>query len=99
MQLPADLLVCPAHGEPFTGLHVRLQALHDEHHERLDALAAALVEPKRAVDCFPLLFRRTIGPEHRGLATGETMAHLRHLEVTGRIQHEDRDGIWWWRAA
>ncbi|MFX5260807.1 hypothetical protein ABTD18_20075, partial [Acinetobacter baumannii] len=37
--LPADLLVCPAHGEPFTGLHVRLDALRDEHLARLDALA------------------------------------------------------------
>ncbi|MEQ1724980.1 MAG: MBL fold metallo-hydrolase [Sphingopyxis sp.] len=98
MQLPADLLICPAHGEPFRGLHIRLQALHDEHHERLDALAAALREPRRAVDCFPLLFKRTIGTEHRGLATGEALAHLRHLEVTGRVTRETQDGVWWWRA-
>lgn len=97
--LPDDLLVCPAHGEPFRGLHVRLKALRDEHHGRLDALAAALAEePRRATDCFPLLFRRTIGPDHIGLATGETLAHLRQLEVTGRVRRETRDGVWWWGA-
>lgn len=98
LQLPDDLLVCPAHGEPFRGLHVRLTALADEHHRRLDELAAALDTPRRAVDCFPLLFRRPIGDNQRGLATGETLAHLRHLEVTGRITREDRDGVWWWGA-
>ncbi len=99
LQLPADLLVCPAHGEPFRGLHLRLQALHDEHHGRLDVIASTLVEPRRAVDCFALLFRREIGPEHLGLATGEALAHLRYLEVAGRIVREDRDGVWWWHAA
>ncbi len=99
LTLPDDLLVCPAHGEPFRGMHVRLLALRDEHHARLDAMAAALDAPRRAVDCFPLLFKRTIGPDHMGLATGEALAHLRHLEVTGRVMRTTRDGIWWWQAA
>ena len=100
LTLPDDLLVCPAHGEPFRGLHVRLRALRDEHHERLDALADALGQaPRRAVDCFSLLFRREIGPDHIGLASGETVAHLRHLEVTGRVACDTVDGVWWWRAA
>ena len=100
LQLPADLLVCPAHGEPFRGLHTRLIALRDEHHERLDAVTAALGEgPRRVVDCFPLLFRREIGGDHIGLATGETLAHLRYLEHAGRVRREDRDGVWWWAAA
>lgn len=99
LELPADLLVCPAHGEPFRGLHVRLGALRDEHHARLDALEMALAQPMRAIDCFPLLFKRTIGPDHIGLATGEALAHLRHLEACGRIVRNDRDGVWWWQAA
>ncbi len=99
MQLPADLMVCPAHGEPFTGLHVRLTAMRDEHHQRLDALEQALARPIRAVDAFGLLFRRTIGDSQRAMATGEALAHLRHLEVTGRAQRESRDGVWWWGTA
>jgi glyoxylase-like metal-dependent hydrolase (beta-lactamase superfamily II) len=96
LTLPADLLVCPAHGEPFYGAHTRLAALRDEHHARLDDLEAALVTPHRAVDCFQLLFRRAIGDSQRGMATGEALAHLRHLEVTGRVRRDDRDGVWWW---
>ena len=33
-----------------------------------------------------------------GLATGEAMAHLRHLEVEGRAISEERDGVRYYRA-
>ena len=97
--LPADLLVLPGHGDPFTGLHVRLDQLDAEHAERLDAVADFLSEPRRAVDCFAKLFRRPIGPDVIGMATGEALAHLRRLEVTGRAVREVHDGVWWFRAA
>ncbi len=96
--LPGDLLVCPAHGEPFKGLHIRLKALRDEHLTRLDALHDALTKPMRVVDCFPFLFKRTIGAEHRELATGEAAAHLRTLQTTGRARCEMRDGVNWFYA-
>ena len=96
--LPDDLLVLPSHGEPFTGLHVRLDKLAEGHAGRLDALYAHLAEPKRAVDCFGVLFARAVG-DHVGLATGEALAHLRHLEATGRATREWRDGTAWFRAA
>jgi glyoxylase-like metal-dependent hydrolase (beta-lactamase superfamily II) len=99
LTLPADLIVLPAHGEPFTGLPIRLAAMRDEHLDRLDALERALAgAPLRAVDCFGLLFRRTIGDNQRNMATGEALAHLRQLEVTGRAHRESRDGVWWWGA-
>ena len=96
--LPADLLVLPSHGEPFTGLHTRLDKLAEGHAGRLDALHAHLAEPRRAVDCFGVLFARAVG-DHVGLATGEALAHLRHLEVTGRAVREQRAGVAWFRAA
>ena len=98
-KLPDDLLVLPSHGEPFTGLHARLDALAAGHQGRLDALHAHLAEPKRAVDCFSVLFGRRIDDGMYGLATGEAMAHLRHLEVTGRARREVKDGAHWYRAA
>jgi glyoxylase-like metal-dependent hydrolase (beta-lactamase superfamily II) len=98
-RLPGDLLVLPAHGEPFTGLHERLDALAAGHQGRLDALEEHLAEPKRAVDCFSVLFGRKIDDGVYGLATGEAMAHLRHLEVTGRAVREVMDGAHWYRAA
>ncbi|WP_380787695.1 MBL fold metallo-hydrolase [Sphingomonas sp. R86521] len=96
--LPDDLLVLPGHGDPFTGLHARLDAMDSEHRERLDDLAAFLVAPRRAVECFGRLFSRAIGPEMLGMATGEALAHLRRLEVEGRAVRDTVDGVWWWRA-
>lgn len=98
-QLPHDLLVLPGHGDPFTGLHNRLDAMDREHRDRLDELEIFLATPRRAVDCFGRLFRRAIGPDMLGMATGEALAHLRRLEVEGRALKEIRDGVWWYRAA
>ncbi|WP_026325960.1 MBL fold metallo-hydrolase [Sphingomonas sp. Mn802worker] len=98
-QLPDDLLVLPGHGDPFYGLHARLDALEQEHRDRLDALVAYMTEPRRAVDCFTQLFRRPIGPDVIGMATGEALAHLRHLEVTGRAVRTTRGGVWWYSQA
>lgn len=98
-QLPHNLLVLPGHGDPFTGLHNRLDAMDREHRDRLDELEVFLAEPRRATDCFGRLFRRAIGPEMLGMATGEALAHLRRLEVEGRAVKEVIDGVWWYRAA
>lgn len=98
-RLPDALLVLPSHGEPFTGLHARLAALGDGHRDRLDALALHLSQPRRAVDCFPVLFGRAIDDGLIGLATGEALAHLRRLEVEGRARREERDGVWWFAAS
>ena len=94
--LAPDVLVLPAHGEPFTGAHVRLDAIAAEHRARLDALEAALAEqPRRAVDCFDTLFGRPIDDPVLALASGEAMAHLRYLERAGRARRAVRDGVWW----
>ena len=98
-QLPDDLLVLPAHGEPFTGLHARLDALAEGHRGRLDALHDFLGEPRRAVDCFGVLFGRQIGDGNFGLATGEALAHLRRLEVEGRAFRDVRDGVNFYRRS
>lgn len=98
-EVAGDVLVLPSHGEPFHGLHTRLDALDREHRKRLDLLHAHLAEPRRAVDCFGRMFRRAIGADAIGLATGETLAHLRHLEVEGRAVRTVEDGVWWYRAA
>jgi glyoxylase-like metal-dependent hydrolase (beta-lactamase superfamily II) len=97
--LPADLLVLPSHGEPFTGLHARIDAVEAGHAGRLDALHEHLAQPRRAVDCFTILFGRKIEDGSFGLATGEAMAHLRHLEVTGRAAREWQDGVALFRRA
>lgn len=96
---PGNLLVIPGHGEPFTGLHERLDALDAGHRDRLDALDRHLAERRRAVDCFGVLFARAMDDGNFGMATGEAMAHLRRLEVEGRARREVRDGVAWFGRA
>jgi glyoxylase-like metal-dependent hydrolase (beta-lactamase superfamily II) len=47
--LPGDLLVLPAHGEPFTGLHTRLDALAKGHRGRLEVEGSAVREERDGV--------------------------------------------------
>jgi len=100
-EVPDDVLVLPAHNEPFRGLHARLDYLARSQHQAIDRLRQALVEPKRAVDVFAELFSRPIGAEPGllGMATGESIAHLNYLVRRGEaaMQIAD-DGVAWYRA-
>lgn len=97
--LPGALFVLPGHGEPFYGLHARLDRLEAGHRTGLDRLHDLLGKsPRRAVDCFGALFARAVDDSIRGLATGEALAHLRHLELTGRATSALRDGVRWYSA-
>ncbi len=96
--LPDDVLVLPAHEAPFYRLHVRLSQLIESHNEDLNRLFEYLTEPRRAVDCFPALFRREIDAGSMGLATGETIAHLNCLLGRRRISRtRDAQGVDWYQ--
>jgi len=98
-RVPDDVLVLPAHGKPFHGLHARIDALVHGHEEGLKRLLAMLDTPRRAVDVFPALFRREITVKLLGLATGESLAHLACLRARGLATDAlDDGGIRWWRA-
>jgi glyoxylase-like metal-dependent hydrolase (beta-lactamase superfamily II) len=95
--LPDDLLVLPAHEAPFYGLHVRLNQLIESHKRDLASLFDYLAQPRRAVDCFPALFKREIKGGSMGLATGETLAHLNCLLGRRRIARTmDDQGVNWY---
>lgn len=96
-RIPEDVLVLPAHDAPFLGLHDRLDELLDHHRVSLEKLVRQLHEPKRVVDVFSTLFKRTVTREIMSLATGEAVAHLNHLLSTrGVIRECDPAGVWWW---
>jgi glyoxylase-like metal-dependent hydrolase (beta-lactamase superfamily II) len=98
-EVPADALVLPSHGEPFLGLHGRLDALARGHEASLKRLRRRLREPKRAVDVFSTLFARPVGRGDFGMATGESLAHLHCLLARGEaVKETDADGVDWWRA-
>jgi glyoxylase-like metal-dependent hydrolase (beta-lactamase superfamily II) len=99
--IPDEVLVLPAHNDPFHGLHARLDHLTAGHERSLMRLEKQLAtEPKRAVDVFGALFARTIGPELAGMATGESLAHINCLIHRGlAVREVDDDGVAWYRAA
>ena len=97
--VPDDVLVLPAHNDPFHGLHARLDHLIAGHERSLGRLEKSLAEPKRAIDVFGALFARPIGPELVGMATGESLAHINCLIERGKaVAEADADGVIWYRA-
>jgi glyoxylase-like metal-dependent hydrolase (beta-lactamase superfamily II) len=98
--VPDDVLVLPAHRDPFIGLHARIDELIEGHQQGLAALRKLIVAPKRAVDVFPALFRRTIDEQTLGMATGESLAHLNYLVARGEaVRQRDAEGVDWYSAA
>ncbi|MBX3611233.1 MAG: MBL fold metallo-hydrolase [Hydrogenophaga sp.] len=94
--LPEQTLVLPSHGRPFTGLHERIQQLHDHHDERLAEVTQACREKAcSATDVLPVLFPRALDLHQTTFAMGEAVAHLNrlwHAGVLSRVQ--DGEGVW-----
>ncbi len=85
--LPEDTLVLPAHGRPFMTLHARIEALRQEHGDRLRQLLQFCAEPSTTTDLTAALFRmERLDALNRLLATTETLAHLRRLELLGELR-------------
>ncbi|MGD9981319.1 MAG: MBL fold metallo-hydrolase [Hyphomonadaceae bacterium] len=93
--VPNDVLVLPAHNEPFHRLHERLQNLIDGHERALDRVLSRIrQEPRRAIDLFGALFARKIGADLIGMATGEAIAHANCLIGRGLARREvDSEGV------
>jgi len=99
-KIPDDVLVLPAHNDPFFGLHARIDHLVGGHERGLARLHGLIAVPKRVVDVFPVLFRRKIDENLLGLATGESLAHLNCLLARGQaVRERDENGVDWYRAA
>ncbi len=101
--IPDDVLVLPAHGDAFRGLHARIDSLQRGQEVAFTRLRRSLAEPKRAVDVFGALFGRAItqADEHLlGMATGETLACLNHLVQRGEVRRTpDASGVAWYQMA
>lgn len=93
-ELPAETLVLPSHGLPFTGIHNRVAAQHAHHEERLRVLEDACTEPHSAADLLATLFPRELDTHQVMFAMGEAIAHLNRLEYAGKIAKcESADGV------
>jgi glyoxylase-like metal-dependent hydrolase (beta-lactamase superfamily II) len=94
--LPANTLVLPSHGRPFTGLHERIAQLHAHHEERLGEVVQACREkPCSATDVLPVLFPRSLDLHQTTFAMGEAVAHLNRLWHAGTLARtKGDDGVW-----
>jgi glyoxylase-like metal-dependent hydrolase (beta-lactamase superfamily II) len=94
LQLPADTLVLPSHGRPFTGLHRRVAQQHAHHRERLDEVRAACASPRSAREIIAVLFRRPLDLHQTTFALGESIAHLHTLWHEGQlVRTRGDDGV------
>jgi glyoxylase-like metal-dependent hydrolase (beta-lactamase superfamily II) len=96
MPLPANTLVLPSHGKPFSGLHARIAQLHAHHEARLhDVLQACSQQPCSAADMLPVLFSRALDLHQTTFAMGESIAHLNYLWHQGQLRrHLDANGVY-----
>jgi glyoxylase-like metal-dependent hydrolase (beta-lactamase superfamily II) len=98
--VPDDVLVLPAHNDPFHGLHARVDQLIGYHEHSLLRLQQLIAERKRAVDVFHVLFKRQITDQVLSMATGESLAHLNCLLRRGEaVRERDAAGVDWYQAA
>ena len=84
--LPEDTLVLPSHGQPFYGLHARIDELIHHHELRLERTEEAAKNGQSAVSIMPSLFDRELDAHQLGFALGETLAHLNYLVAEGRLK-------------
>ncbi len=83
--LPESALVLPSHGQPFYGLHARIDQLIEHHRDRLARTLEAAGDGRTAVEIMPALFERELDAHQLGFALGEAVAHLNHLVFKGVV--------------
>jgi glyoxylase-like metal-dependent hydrolase (beta-lactamase superfamily II) len=94
-----DHFVLPGHKLPYFGLPYRLAEMVADHEAALKRLHSLLATPKLATECFPVLFKRPIGPETFNLALCEAVAHLNCLLTRNAVSRDlSAEGAWLWKA-
>jgi glyoxylase-like metal-dependent hydrolase (beta-lactamase superfamily II) len=84
--LPDEVLVLPAHGRPFRGVHTRIAQLRAHHAARLDEVRAACASPRTAAEIVPIMFPRPLDAHQLSFALGEALAHLHALWHAGALR-------------
>ncbi len=87
-ELPADTLVLPSHGRPFTGLHARIADLRAHHLQDLALLRDHISSACNAFELMPVLYGRRLKGFNIYLGLHECVAHLEHLVRRGEAQRE-----------
>jgi glyoxylase-like metal-dependent hydrolase (beta-lactamase superfamily II) len=86
LALPANTLVLPSHGKPFTGMHERIAQLQAHHADRLaEVMQACTARPCSGADIVPIMFKRELDLHQMTFAIGEAVAHLHALWFEGKL--------------
>jgi glyoxylase-like metal-dependent hydrolase (beta-lactamase superfamily II) len=96
LALPENTLVLPSHGKPFTGMHTRIQQLHDHHRDRLaEVMEVCSARSCSAFDILPVMFKRPLDMHQTTFAMGEAVAHLHALWYAGKLRRTtDAQGVY-----
>jgi len=78
-RLNKDVLILPSHGDPFYGVHLRLQDMVNEHKKGLQDLLEFCSQPRSVAEVFPILFKSKINIGNMVIAVGEAVANLNYL--------------------
>lgn len=92
-------IVLPSHEHSFSNLRKRIEEIEEHHKARLEeTMAIVKRSPKTAFECAELLswnsgVWESLSPWERRAALMETLAHLRYLELSGRLlEFEQSEG-------
>ena len=90
-------LTYPAHGSLIELGTRRAEQILLHHRRRLGAMSDRVHHtPLTAWQLMGAVFRPNLGPVEQRLALRETVSHLEHLRLSGRVRGEDRDGVLWY---
>ena len=89
-------LVLPGHGRPFEEGAERARVIASHHDLRLRRCVEILLRqgPSNAMEVARNLFDRELMFFEERLALAETLSHLEHLRLRGRLHRELADGVW-----
>jgi glyoxylase-like metal-dependent hydrolase (beta-lactamase superfamily II) len=83
--LPETTHVLPSHGNPFVGLHKRLDELQRHHEQRLVEVLDHCHTQETAAELARLMFPAANGQQSLWMAVGEVQAHLNLLMYSGKV--------------
>ena len=92
--LPEDVTILPSHNRPFKGIHRRLDEYISHHEERLEVVLESCDQPRSGIEVSKILFPQDLDFHGKYFASGEAMAHIRYLEVKGKLSRSlGTDGV------
>jgi glyoxylase-like metal-dependent hydrolase (beta-lactamase superfamily II) len=92
-------VILPSHGEPFNGVHSRVQETLEHHAERCLQIEQHLAgEPSTAHALVELIWQGRLSPFHHHFAVFEILAHLEYLERRSRVcAVSENGGPFYWK--